>query len=65
MTYDEMVEIADAVFDEYLPKANGKIRKAFCDALFSELEDRGSLEIEDQIPEGEYEDEGDFADDEA
>lgn len=64
MTYDEMVDIANVVFDEYLPKTNGKTRKAFCDALFSELEEQGTLEIEDDIPEDNGDDE-DFTDDDA
>lgn len=49
MTYDELVEIGEVVFDEYLPKVSGKQRKVFMDALFTELEDRGALDIEDEV----------------
>lgn len=49
MTYDEAIEVGDVVFDEYLPKVSAKQRKVFLDALFSELEERGSLEIEDEV----------------
>jgi len=49
MTYDEMLEIGEAVFDEYLPKTSARLRRSVLDTLFSELEDRGALEIEDTL----------------
>jgi len=47
MTYNEIVEVSDIVFDEYLPKVSAKLRKVFMDALLSELEERGGIELED------------------
>lgn len=49
MTYDELTEVGDAVFDEYLPKVSAKTRKEFLDALFTELEDQGALDVDDEI----------------
>jgi hypothetical protein len=51
MTYNELLEVADVAFDEYLPKMNGKTRRAFLDALFTELEDLGVLTVDDEVPE--------------
>lgn len=50
MTYAEMMEIGEVAFDEYLPKVSAKVRKVFLDALFTELEDGGALDIEDEVP---------------
>lgn len=49
MTYEELTEIGNAVFDEYLPKVSGKLRKVFLDALFTELEEHCVIDIEDKI----------------
>lgn len=49
MTYNELLEIGEVAFDEYLPKVSAKARRAFLDALFTELEDVAVLEIEDEI----------------
>ena len=55
MTYDEVVEVAEFAFDEYLPKAGpATARKAFVDALLSELEERGALNLEDELPDEDY-----------
>lgn len=61
MTYAELLEIGEVAFDEYLPKVSAKARKVFLDALFTELEDVGALEVEDQIG---NEDDADPGDDE-
>ena len=49
MTYEELTEVGDAVFEEYLPKVSQKTRKEFLDALFTELEDQGALDVDDEI----------------
>lgn len=56
MTYEELTEVGDAVFDEYLPKVSAKLRKEFLDALFTELETQGALDCDDEIAVGEDED---------
>lgn len=46
MTYEEIAELADAVFDEYIPKTSPKVRRAFLDALVSELERQEAIDVE-------------------
>lgn len=46
MTYEDTLEIADAVFDEYLPKVGPRSRKQFLDALFAELTHVGVMDME-------------------
>ena len=53
MTYEEIVEIADSVFDEYMPKATAKTRTAFVNSFLAELEDRNAIEIVDSLPDEE------------
>ena len=56
MTYEELTEVGDTVFEEYLPKVSGKLRKEFLDALFTELEEQGALDVDDEIVQSEDED---------
>lgn len=56
MTYEELTEAGDAVFEEYLPKVSQKTRKEFLDALFTELEEQGALDVDDEIVLSEDED---------
>ena len=49
MTYEDAIEIADAVFDEYLPKVGPRARKRFLDALFGEFTHIGVMEIESEV----------------
>lgn len=52
MTYDEITEVGNEFFDEYMPKTGAKTRKAFLDAFLTELEDNGALNIDDEIAPG-------------
>lgn len=56
MTYEELTEVGDTVFEEYLPKVSAKTRKEFLDALFTELEEQGALDVDDEIVLSEDED---------
>jgi hypothetical protein len=64
VTYDELTEVGNTVFEEYLPKTGAKARKVFLDALFTELEDLGALEVDDDIPTGDGDDDDVVPDDE-
>ena len=47
MTYEEAIDVGNALFDEYFPNAKGKTRTTFLNSLFDELTEMGALELED------------------
>lgn len=47
-----MMELGDALFDEYLPKVKKKDRVQFLNELLNELVAHDTLQVEDDIPEG-------------
>lgn len=61
MTYNEIVEIGEAVFEEYAPKINSRNRRAIIDSFINELESSEVLAIDpDPVEGGNLEDELDF-----
>lgn len=59
MTYEEIVEICDAVFEEYLPEVKKKARRTFIDELLTELEFNEVLTV---TPEAALDTDQDFLD---
>jgi hypothetical protein len=55
-----MIEVGDAVFDEYLPKVSSALRQQFLNALLTELEEQGALTVEERPDEDDTVEQLDF-----